>query len=70
MFIFEPFAYQVNICMDFHDEIEVPYPLAVEGLISNKLNEQQTKNSMGLYFPIFRMTRPSPLQGVTENDSS
>ena len=29
--------------MDFHDEIEVPYPLAVEGLISNKLNEQQTK---------------------------
>ena len=54
----------VNFCKEHRDIIEVPDPLAVEDLISSKLNN---KRKLAIFSNISEGTA-SLLQGVTEND--
>ena len=54
----------VNFCRDHRDKIEVPDPLAVEDLISSKLNNKRKLARLitqyrEIFFPIFRKARPS-----------
>ena len=54
----------VNFCKDHRDKIEVPDPLAVEDLISSKLNKKRKLARLiiqyrDILFPIFRKARPS-----------
>ena len=56
--------WNVNFCKDHHNKIEVPDPLAVEDLISSKLNNKQKLARLitqyrDIFFPIFRKARPS-----------
>ena len=53
-----------NICKDHRDKIEVPDPLAVEDLISCKLNNKPKLARLitqyrDIFFPIFRKAGPS-----------
>ena len=53
-----------NICKDHRDKIEVPDPLAVEDLISCKLNNKRKLARLftqyrDKFFPIFRKAGPS-----------
>ena len=52
-------ALDVNFCKDHRDKIEVPDPLAVEDLISSKLNNKRKLARLitqhrDIFFPIFR----------------
>ena len=54
----------VNFCKDHRNKIEVPDPLAVEDLISSKLNNKRKFARLitqyrDIFFPIFRKARPS-----------
>ena len=56
--------YNVNFCKDHRNKIEVPDPLAVEDLISSKLNNKRKLARLitqyrDIFFPIFRKARPS-----------
>ena len=48
-----------NFCKDHRDKTELPDPLAVEDLISYKLNNRRkiARHSIGIYFPKFRKKR-------------
>ena len=53
-----------NFCKDHRNKIEVPDPLAVEDLISSKLNNKRKFTRLitqyrDIFFPIFREARPS-----------
>ena len=55
---------EVNFCKDHRIKIEVPDPLAVEDLISSKLNNKRKLARLitqyrDIFFPIFRKARPS-----------
>ena len=61
----------VNFCKDHRNKIEVPDPLAVDDLISSKLNNKRKLARLmtqyrDIFFPIFRKAVAFPLQGVTE----
>ena len=64
----------VNFCKDHRDKIEVPDPLAIEDLISSKLNNQRKlARLITQYRDIFSSISEGTaflLQGVPENDSS
>ena len=54
----------VNFCKDHRNKIEVPDPLALEDLISSKLNNKQKLTRLiaqyrDIFFPIFRKELPS-----------
>ena len=54
----------VNFCKDHRNKIEVPDPLAVEDLISSKLNNKRKFARLitqyrDIFFPIFRKAEPS-----------
>ena len=79
----QPLSYQTyspglkrsNFCKDHRDEIEVPDPLVVEDLISDKLNNRRKlarliKQYRDMFSNISKGTAFPLLQGVTENDSS
>ena len=58
------FSLDVNFCKNHRNKIEVPDPLAVEDLISNKLNNNRKLARLitqyrDIFFPIFRKARPS-----------
>ena len=63
-----------NFCKDHRDKIEVPDPLVVEDLISDKLNnKRKLARLIKQYRDIFSNISQGTaflLQGVTENDSS
>ena len=63
-----------NFCKDHRDKIEVPDPLVVEDLISDKLNNRRKlARLIKQYRDIFSNISEGTaflLQGVTENDSS
>ena len=53
----------VNFCKDHRGKIEVPDPLAVEDLISSKMNNKRKLARLitqysDIFFPIFRKARP------------
>ena len=64
----------VNFCKDHRDKTEVPDPLAVENLISYKLNNtREIARLITQYRDIFSNISEGMAflpQGVTENDSS
>ena len=61
---FTQVSLDVNFCKDYRDKIEVPDPLAVEDLISSKLNNKRKLARLitqyrDIIFPIFLKARPS-----------
>ena len=60
----ENICLHVNFCKDHRDKIEVPDRLAVEDLITSKLNKKRKFARLitqygDIFFPIFRKARPS-----------
>ena len=63
----------LNFCKDHRDKIEVPDPLAVEDLISSKLNNKRKLARLitqyrDIFFPIFRKARPSFFRMLQKKD--
>ena len=59
-----------NFCKDHRDKIEVPDPLDVDDLISDKLNNRRKLARDRNIFSNISGGTAFLLQGVTENDSS
>ena len=69
------FSLDVNFCKNHRNKIEVPDPLAVKDLISNKLKNKRKLARLITQYRDFFFSNISGgtaflLQGVTENDKS
>ena len=65
------YSIDVNFCKDHHDKIEVPDPLAVEDLISGKLDSKRKLARLitqyrDIFFPIYPSSGCYSLSNISE----